>query len=392
MKNTTPNSDVLVLYRCAVFKGLTIAKAYESRNLVAQTNKKNTYLTFAKKQVEAYMDCWKNENNTEKKSEEENKPKKPKTAPATLPDTIRSSGRYLEYGTHPLCHSASKKIALLNSSKDINIEFEGYDPERHSMEEHERFLKKALVPNHTTIHDTVHDTFSKIHVPPKVGDSFNFENMKDPVIIPSHGREDKQYLVNSFVNHDVVPIIVVKPGEFKNYVQHFRNSCIILALPVDDGNIGYAREWILHFAKSIKTWKQFIMSDDNVNRFKRINRANDTEHEVNVAEVVTKMTEQMEQHNIGLLALPIGAFDRTRFEDGLCAGWATSFVMYNLEVLRKDEYKNLGYDPRLRMCEDLFFSYKCEKAGIKVQRFHNYRQQKVFLRTGGCSAVRALKH
>lgn len=49
-------------------------------------------------------------------------------------------------------------------------------------------------------------------------------------------------------DRNTVRIIVVKPAQFSDYINHFGRDLPILCLPRDELGIGFARHWILKVA------------------------------------------------------------------------------------------------------------------------------------------------
>jgi hypothetical protein len=308
-----------------------------------------------------------------------------------------AQSRYLSQSIHIVRKHISdydrrshKTYPFLNRDGEINYSavdsgpYDGlvYKPTAQAMATvHRSLMDRALRPEHlwreltkkvNKVNNLHRDSY---HIPPKWNGKHGVVDLHEVFLlfIPSSGRHHLTYVTNLYAKKPgIVPVLVVKPCEFNEYVQHLGKHFCVVELPTNNGHRLGA--WILNLARSMRL-KFMTMSDDNILYLKRVSRANDCEYSTTALRILNDGKAQINsaKDDVATLSLPLAAYDRTRFSSEFYVGWATSFVMYNVPLLNSDKYRDLNFDPRLQMFEDILFSHRCSTAGLLVVRFGRYR-------------------
>ncbi|XP_068695974.1 uncharacterized protein [Montipora foliosa] len=173
-----------------------------------------------------------------------------------------------------------------------------------------------------------------------------------------------------------IRILVVRPSEFKEYVECCGHKFPIISLPNDEKGAGYARLWIQKIALKLKL--EFIwMIDDSLECFyeyhptqnppaKNLKKAGDYKSFRRrqfgvVFERLERIVKDGEIAAMSPRATPPGRKTKDPF---VCKPPHVA-VFLNLKVLKE---KEVFFRPELKVCEDMIFGYECNKKGLGVFR------------------------
>ena len=167
-------------------------------------------------------------------------------------------------------------------------------------------------------------------------------------------------------------ILVVRPSEFKEYVQCCGHKFPVIRLPQDEIGAGYPRLWIQKIALRLKL--DFIwMIDDSVKCFYEYHPSEKPENSYRaerrrpfgrVFERIEKFVKDAKD-----VQQPIAAMSPKQFMGAtplkhpfVCAPPRTA-VFLNIKAVKS---KEVYYRPELQALEDMIFGYECEQNGLKV--------------------------
>ena len=167
-------------------------------------------------------------------------------------------------------------------------------------------------------------------------------------------------------------ILVVRPSEFKEYVQCCGHKFPVIRLPQDEIGAGYPRLWIQKIALRLKL--DFIwMIDDSVECFYEYHPSEKPETSYTaerrrpfgcVFERIEKFVKDAKD-----VQQPIAAMSPKQFMGAtllkhpfVCAPPRTA-VFLNIKAVKS---KEVYYRPELQALEDMIFGYECEQNGLKV--------------------------
>lgn len=167
-----------------------------------------------------------------------------------------------------------------------------------------------------------------------------------------------------------IRILVVRPSEFKEYVECCGHKFPIISLPNDEKGAGYARLWIQKIALKLKL--EFIwMIDDSLECFYEYHPTqNPPERDYTgfrrrqfglVFERIEKIVKDGEIAAMSPRGSPLGCKTNDPF---VCKPPQVA-VFLNLKVL---EEKEVFFRPELKVYEDMIFGYECNKKGLRVFR------------------------
>ena len=257
-------------------------------------------------------------------------------------------------------------------------------------------LQKKVKQSDSTILEAEVNTANKFpNVSKEESELYSFEIDKDcpmvKVSIPSkYGKDefkdvlkkhDRQIFIPSYMRANcalldwkkaiVVPldktlqILVVRPSQFKKYLEWHGGRIPIVSLPNNVIGIGYARHWILKIASYFGL--RFIwMMDDSIKRFSDYDKNGKYVGRLRF-EYVFSQIERFVKETKGLAAMspvifrpqtppktPPPAFLRRP---------PRAVVCLDLELIND---KKVSYRPELKSFEDMLFGAECEREGLKV--------------------------
>ena len=179
-----------------------------------------------------------------------------------------------------------------------------------------------------------------------------------------------------------IRILVVRPSEFKEYVNYCGHKFPLICLPQDQIGAGYPRYWIQNIALRLKL--HFIwMIDDSVECFYEYHPEHEPpEHQVRkgkwasnytdyrrrkfglVFERIEKLVKATKDEDLPIAAMsPKHFMGATELSEPFTCTPPRIAAFLNLAALKS---KEVSYRPELQVLEDMIFGYECEKNGLKV--------------------------
>lgn len=239
----------------------------------------------------------------------------------------------------------------------------------------EYMLKMYLPQNRTP-------WFKHENTPPGLIRTINSDKKdKRWIFIPSFRRSEIALLdwpKDEIVTEEsTIRILVVRPCEFKNYVERCGHMFPIISLPNDEIGAGFARLWILKIALRLEL--DFIwMIDDSVECF----------YEYHPDKAPTSSYSDQRRRLFGLVFERIEGFVKpaeniaAMSPRGTPAGRRVSYpftrkppkgaVYLNVKALKE---KKVFFRPELKVFEDMMFGYECYLNGLNVFRDNRVQLQ-----------------
>ena len=306
---------------------------------------------------------------------------------------IKTIGDTLSWGKREeKAYQELEKVIGKFKKRVLKLKLEGFPLSMEILDE----LQKKVKQSDSTILEAEENTANKFpNVSKEESELYSFEIDKDcpmvKVSIPSkYGKDefkdvlkkhDRQIFIPSYMRANcalldwkkaiVVPldktlqILVVRPSQFKKYLEWHGGRIPIVSLPNNVIGIGYARHWILKIASYFGL--RFIwMMDDSIKRFSDYDKNGKYVGRLRF-EYVFSQIERFVKETKGLAAMspvifrpqtppktPPPAFLRRP---------PRAVVCLDLELIND---KKVSYRPELKSFEDMLFGAECEREGLKV--------------------------